>query len=108
MGYFTIETIFDYRFKNIRLNYYEVDDRIKNNMHIKQADSEPVIAKGKPSESRLFRHALQFTDSEEWKILPSILNKIEWTFPTKKVLRGTRKLKGEAAEKFRALLISHN
>ncbi|KKM70342.1 hypothetical protein LCGC14_1441700 [marine sediment metagenome] len=107
VGYFTIETIFDYRFGNQKLDYKFIDNRIKNNMHIIRRDEEPVIAVGKKSESRLFEHALQFTD-EKWEILPNIIKRIDWQFKTKKLIRGTRILKEENSEKFKELIITHN
>lgn len=107
VGYFTIETIFDYRFRKLKLDFKNIDDRIKNNMHIIRKDKDPVIAVGKMKESRLFKHAFQFTN-EKWEILPNILEKIDWHFKTNKLIRGIRVLNGLDAEKFKRLIINYD
>lgn len=107
VAYYTIEKVFDYRFGTAKLNFNDIDERIKNNMHIIRRDKEPVIAAGKMNESRLFNHALQLTN-EKWEILPNMLEKIDWPFKTNKLIRGTRVLEGRSAEKLKELIINHD
>ena len=107
VGYFTIEKVYDYRFKGVILDYNNIDNRIKNNMHIIRRDIAPVIVVGKPNESRLFKYALQFTDNKRWEILEEILQKIRWPHKTNIVHMGIKVLYGAAAKKFRDLVINH-
>jgi hypothetical protein len=97
VGYFTIEEIFDYRFSGNKIDYNNIPERIKNNFHIIRTDIQPVIAAGKPEESWLYEHALQFTNREGWEILPEILERISWPFKTNVLGRGTRILEGQDA-----------
>lgn len=108
VGYFTIEKVFDFRFSGIKLNYHNVDERIKHNMHIIRRDPDPVIAVGKPSESRLYRHSLQFTDNIKWEILDEIFEKTGWPHMTKKIHMGTKVLEREYARKFHELIVNHD
>ncbi|MFO8019057.1 MAG: hypothetical protein R6U96_10500 [Promethearchaeia archaeon] len=108
VGYFIIEEVFDYRFSGESLDYHAVPERILHNFHVIRTDLKPVIAAGSVSESRLFRKALQFTDNTNWEILPDILEQIEWPFDTTVLGRGTRILRGQAAEIFRAFLEAYD
>ncbi len=108
VGYITIEKIFNFRFNGQNLDYSKIDKRICYNMHIIRKDKSPVIAVGKPNESRLFKKAIQLTDNKKWNILPDILKQIDWPYKTSIVHMGLKKLMGDYAKKFCEFVYSYD
>lgn len=94
-----------------------LDIRVKHNFHIIRGDgiisdkngnktAQPIIAVGKPDKSRLFPHALQFTN-KNMEILDKFMKFWSEKY-TNRLIRGLRYIEGEKAEKFKAFILSYD